>query len=204
MKNFTKIVSLFVLLTIIVSCFVGCSGSNSSNQTNVNSNETIGNGETESNNTSKEDFPAVASDIMQADLKSLDGKTFKLQDLKGKTVLINFWATWCGPCRAEMPELVKLQEKYKDKGFEVIGVNSDPEDTPAAIKAFGEKMNLNYKLAQSELSFFDQFLKLSKFDGIPQSFLIDGEGKLRGMFLGGGPKTIEKVKDNVAKLLGDN
>ena len=140
---------------------------------------------------------------MQADLKSTDGGNFKIEDYKGKTVLINFWATWCGPCRAEMPELVKLREKYKDKGFEVIGVNADPEDSIDAIKSFGEKMNLTYKLAQSDLSFFDQFLKISKFEGIPQSFLIDGDGRLRGVFLGGGQNTIEKVKDNVDKLMGE-
>lgn len=141
---------------------------------------------------------------MQADLKSVDGTTFKLEDYKGKVIVVNFWATWCGPCIAEMPQLINLREANKEKGFEIIGVNSDPEDDFEGIKAFAEKKKLTYRVAQSEREFFEPFLKISKFPAIPQSFLIDREGRLRGVFVGGNKKTMVDLKDNVEKLLSAN
>jgi thiol-disulfide isomerase/thioredoxin len=204
MKILIKNLALFVFLSVGFSGLASCSkfsSIKSNNNAQVAADTANHNSPGEAEKTNYQEIPAR---IMQADLKSLDGTTFKLEDYKGKVVLINFWATWCGPCKAEMPELVKLQEENKEKGLEIIGVNSDVRDSPDAIKIFGEKMNLNYKLAQSDGDFFENFLEISGFGGIPQSFLIDREGRLHEVFLGGGVKTLAKMKKSVGELVGLN
>ncbi len=204
MKILIKNLATFIFLSVAFSALTGCSkfaGTRSNNNTQVGAVNANSNSPDDAK---KDDYPEVPAPILQTELNSLDGTTFKLEDYKGKVVLINFWATWCGPCKAEMPELVKLQEENKEKGFEIIGINADQRDTPDAIKAFGEKMNLNYKLAQSDGDFFSSFLKLSGFGGIPQSFMIDREGRLNGVFLGGGTKTLAKMKKNIGELVDSN
>src|SRR5436309_2063812 len=74
--------------------------------------------------------------------KTNTGETLRLSDQRGKVVLINFWATWCGPCRSEIPDLIALQKKYGPKGFTVIGL-ADDQDLPTA-SAFAAKMGMNY------------------------------------------------------------
>ena len=80
---------------------------------------------------------------MQAELKGLDSAKFKIEDYKGKIVLVNLWATWCGPCKGEMPHLVELQNTYKEKGFEILGLDTDEDDTEAKVKEFAAEMKLN-------------------------------------------------------------
>lgn len=210
MKIQIKNLALFIVLSVVFSSLVGCSNSSDAPSSPGNT-PASGNGQAvktadsgSSGSKAKSDYPELSPEIMQADLKSLDATNFKLEDYKGKVVLVNFWATWCGPCKAEMPELVKLREENKDKGFEVIGVNTDPNEDAELIKTFGEKMKLTYKLAQGEEAFFEEFLKISKFTGIPQSFLIDREGRLNGVYLGGARTTLAKLKDDAAKLLATN
>jgi len=76
-------------------------------------------------------------------LKTIDGKTVSLSDYKGKAVLVNFWATWCGPCKLEMPWLIDLQKKYAAKGFTVLGISED-DTSPAQVSAFAKQMGVNY------------------------------------------------------------
>ena len=202
MRIFVKNAILFVLLSIAFSSFAGCSNSGTSPAANSNG-QTAANSTASGNSSSGSEYPPLSQTLMQADLKSLDGSTFKLADYKGKVVVVNFWATWCIPCKKEMPELVKLQEMHKDKGFEIIGVDADENDDAKSIKAFGEKMGLNYKLAQSEMDFYDEFRKISKKEGIPQSFIIDREGRLNGAFFGAADSEVARLKDKVGKLLAN-
>lgn len=134
----------------------------------------------------KSDYPPAPTNLMQATLTKLDGSTFKLSDYKGKVLIVNVWATWCGPCRQEIPHFIELQKELKDKGFEIIGLNVDDDDTPEAIKDFGKEMGVNYDLVKGESKLFGEFYKVSNRDAIPQSFLIDREGRLLGVFVGGG------------------
>ncbi len=145
---------------------------------------------------------AAPAAVSQADIKNIDGSTFKIEDKKGKVMLLNLWATWCGPCRAEMPELVELQEKFRDKDFEIIGLNTDDESVEQ-IKEFADDMKLNYTLAYADRKLMDELLKISKFNGIPQSYLIDRDGKLRGVFTGGGAKVVNQLKETVAKVVNE-
>ena len=77
-------------------------------------------------------------------LKDMNGKSVRLEDFKGKALLVNFWATWCGPCILETPELVDLQAKYKDRGLQIIGISID--DTAEQIQAFAKEYKVNYPL----------------------------------------------------------
>src|SRR5260370_7082809 len=83
-------------------------------------------------------------------LTSLDGKPVTLADSHGKVILLNFWATWCGPCRAEIPDLVELQNKYKDR-LQILGLVVDDDDQ-AATKEFAQQLLLNYPVAISHAS----------------------------------------------------
>jgi thiol-disulfide isomerase/thioredoxin len=108
---------------------------------------------------------------------SPDGKVYKLSSLKGKVVLIDFWASWCGPCRKENPNVVSLYEKYKDKGFTVFSVSLD-SDKNAWMRAI-ETDKLIWPYHISELKRWDGLLSRSYgVNSIPFTVLIDAEGKV--------------------------
>ena len=133
-------------------------------------------------------------------MRHLDGSTSTVAQRKGKVVLVNMWATWCGPCREEMPELIKMQNEHGPKGFEVVGLNVDdePEDM---VRDFVNEMNLNYTITWGNEDMIKAMMRLSRSEAIPQSFLIDRDGNLRGVFRGAGPREIAKMKENVAKVV---
>lgn len=205
MKNLLLNLGLFIVFAIIFSALTGCEIKTNSQKTetgdggNPPANTAAGNTSTGSKSS---DYPPVPAAIMQADIKRLDGSVYKLEELKGKVVLFNLWATWCGPCRKEMPELVAMENEFKDKDFKVVGLNVDDE-TEAQIKPFAEEMKLNYELAWADEKLNKELLKISKFSGIPQSFLIDREGHLRGVFVGGSPKVVTQLRQNVEKVVAE-
>ncbi|HEX8369122.1 MAG TPA: TlpA disulfide reductase family protein [Pyrinomonadaceae bacterium] len=192
MKFTVKKTALFIFLAIAFSTFAACRGGGY-NSGLTNTAET----------TKKSDYPSVPAAIMQAELKGLDGGKLKLEDYKGKVVLVNLWATWCGPCKGEMPHLVELQNTHKEKGFEILGLDTDENDTEAKVKSFAEDMKLNYTLGWIDEKTYNELLKISKFPGIPQSFLISRDGQLLGVFTGGSPSTIAKLKDIVGKTVSE-
>lgn len=150
----------------------------------------------------KSNYPPIATAVAQADIKNLDGTTFKVADKKGKVILLNMWATWCGPCRAEMPALVRMQDEHRDRGLEVIGLNTDDE-TVEQINDFAGEMKLNYTLTWADTKLQAALLNISKFAGIPQSFIIDRDGNLRGVFKGAGPADIKKMEELVALVVNE-
>jgi thiol-disulfide isomerase/thioredoxin len=149
------------------------------------------------------DYPPLAAAIADSDMRHMDGSTSKVADRKGKVLLLNMWATWCGPCRAEMPILVELQNAFRDKGFEVIGLNVDDGDTPEMIAEFAKEMNLNYTLVFADSKMQDSLVKTSQFGGIPQSFIVDRDGRLRGRYLGASKPEIAKMKADVEKVVNE-
>ena len=106
-------------------------------------------------------------------LAGLDGKPVTLADTKGKVVLVNFWATWCGPCRAEIPDLVELQNKYKDR-LQILGLVVDDEDQDA-IKRFVAKFHVNYPVAIATDALR---LEYGGIPALPTSFVLDSEGRV--------------------------
>ena len=106
-------------------------------------------------------------------LAGLDGKPVTLADSKGKVVLVNFWASWCGPCRAEIPDLVELQKKYKDR-LQILGLVVDDEDLDA-IKKFAARFGINYPVA---LATNEIRLQYGGIPALPTSFVLDSEGRV--------------------------
>jgi thiol-disulfide isomerase/thioredoxin len=106
-------------------------------------------------------------------LSSLDGKPITLADSHGKVILLNFWATWCGPCRAEIPDLVDLQNKYKDR-LQILGLVVDDDDQDA-IKTFVAEFRINYPVAIADDGIRMQYGGIS---ALPTSFVLDAEGRI--------------------------
>jgi thiol-disulfide isomerase/thioredoxin len=106
-------------------------------------------------------------------LTDLGGRTISSADLQGKVVLVNFWATWCPPCRAEIPDLIRLQEKYRDKLI-IVGISED-EIPPDEVKAFVAEQKINYPVAMTTPALAKVFRGVS---ALPTTFVIDREGKL--------------------------
>jgi cytochrome c biogenesis protein CcmG/thiol:disulfide interchange protein DsbE len=106
-------------------------------------------------------------------LDSLDGKPLSLAGAHGKVILLNFWATWCGPCRAEIPDLIELQTKYKDR-LQIIGLTVDDDD-PDAIKKVVAKTGINYPVA---IAPDEVRMKYGGIAALPTSFMLDSEGRV--------------------------
>jgi peroxiredoxin len=115
-------------------------------------------------------------------LQSLDGRTVRLSDFKGKAVLLNFWATWCGPCRAEIPWLAELSKKYRGQGLEIVGVSMDEGDRGRArVGPFIQQRNVSYTIL-----FGDESVAAA-YDGVPvlpQTFIIGRDGRILGSVSG--------------------
>src|SRR5882762_1903547 len=111
-----------------------------------------------------------------------DNQRMTLANYKGKVVLLDFYATWCEPCRAETPELVRLHQQYADQGLQVIGLNVGGEDDRAAVPAFAKEFGIQYSLGFPEDEFADDYLGDNQ--NIPQAFLFDRSGNLVKRFVG--------------------
>ena len=123
-------------------------------------------------------------------LKDMSGKDVRLADLKGHPILLNFWATWCGPCRAETPELVALAAKYRDQGLVILGVSFD--DTPEQMRRFADEFKVNYPLLVGR-DHEDFGVAYGLGEGIPLSIFIRRDGSVMGRILGiGAPSWLEK------------
>jgi cytochrome c-type biogenesis protein len=123
--------------------------------------------------------PQTAYGSYDFTLTSIDGERVRLADYQGKAVLVNFWATWCGPCVVETPALVRVYHKYKDRGFSVIGVALQSEDDK--IKEFVKKYRVPYAIASDTTS--EVGLRYQVF-ALPSSFLFTADGKVKKAFTG--------------------
>lgn len=195
-RLFLTVALAAVSALMIAAC--GDTGANSG--TNRSSNRA-------GSNSRSADYPPLPSAVSDAEFEMIDGSKSKIADRKGKVVLINLWATWCGPCRGEMPHLVELQNTFGDKGFTVLGLDIGAHDgQPEKIEdmqRFATSMKLNYELARIPGELVGRFNRVSNFNAIPQSFVIDRDGRLRGVFLGGGADVIGKMKQTVAMVMNE-
>ncbi|RAK18469.1 peroxiredoxin [Anoxybacillus vitaminiphilus] len=121
------------------------------------------------------------------ELKTLDGKSIRLSELQGKKVILNFWATWCPPCQAEMPEMQNFYEKYNED-VEILAVNLTSQDSRDKVASFIKEYGLTFPVVLDEEG---DVLKLYKISPIPTSYMIDREGTIRHKYVG--PMTYEQM-----------
>jgi peroxiredoxin len=129
-------------------------------------------------------------------ITSLNGESLTLSKMKGKVVLIDFWATWCSPCVKEIPNLKKAYEQFKDKGFEIIGISMDFDKK--RLETFIKKENVQWPISWSGKGWKDETRELYGVTSIPSMWLVDKKGVLRGFDLKG-----EELQKEVAKLLAE-
>ncbi len=129
-------------------------------------------------------------------LESLDGKSVHLSDLRGKAVLLNFWATWCGPCKIETPWLVELQKQYGSQGLQVIGVAMDDSGKDEIAK-FAKDMGVNYPVLLGKEAVGDEY---GGVPALPETFFIGRDGKIVDKIIG--LKGKGEIEDSIKKALG--
>ena len=113
-------------------------------------------------------FFSSPKSVTPVTMQTIDGRTLSAADWKGKVVIVNFWATWCPPCRAEIPDLIKLQDKYRDR-LQIIGVSED-EDGPEVVRKFVAEYGINYPIVMSTPEVKTAF---SGIYALPTSFIVD-------------------------------
>ena len=129
-------------------------------------------------------------------LTSLDGSTVRLSDFRGKAVLLNFWATWCAPCKIEMPWFVDLQKQYASQGLQVIGVAMDDSGEDAIAK-FTKQMGINYPILIGKEAVGDAY---GGVEFLPTTFIIDRQGKVVDRVFGLVSRS--EFEDGIKKALG--
>ncbi|MCB1023685.1 MAG: TlpA family protein disulfide reductase [Acidobacteria bacterium] len=139
--------------------------------------------------------------LEQMGWKILDGKFEKLEDYKGKVVILDFWATYCPPCIEEIPHLKELQKKYESKGIQVIGLHVGGEEDKPKVPAFIERLKIDYPLAvpEDELT----YTLLGDDDSIPQTLIFDRNGKVIKQFIGYDPEVKKGIDDTLELLFKD-
>src|SRR6266404_3961717 len=131
-------------------------------------------------------------------LKDATGATVKLSDYRGKVVLLNFWATWCGPCKIEIPWFIDFEQSYKDRNFAVLGISMD-DDGWESVKPYLEQRKINYRVMIGTEEVSAQY---GGVDSLPTTFIIDREGRIAAVHVGLISKS--EYKDDILNLLDDS
>lgn len=151
------------------------------------------------NNTTAGKIPAPQTGFLAPDfeLNNLSGKSISLDSLQGKVILINIWATWCPPCRAEMPAMQKVYEEYHGQGFEILAINSTIQDSLAKVQPFTGEYGLTFPVLLDEKG---EVTRLYGVVSLPSSFFIGKDGIIREIVIGG-PMDEALLRARVENLL---
>jgi len=137
--------------------------------------------------TASKTLEPIADKVLKTKLVSIDNKEFQLADYAGKVVVVNLWATWCGPCRQEVPHFVTMTKEYAAKDVEIIGLTTeDPEEAKELVQNFMEAYDINYKIGWAPYEFASA---LTRRDVIPQTYVITRDGHLLARFEGFNPQS---------------
>jgi len=144
-------------------------------------------------------IPAPQTGFLAPDfaLKTLEGETIQLSDLRGQPVLVNLWATWCPPCRAEMQTLETVYNDYKDQGFIVLAVNMTSQDDPQAVLPFVTERGLTYPILLDDKG---EIAKAYQMKSLPSSFFINRDGTIYEVVIGG-PMAEALLRTRIEEML---
>ena len=154
------------------------------------------------NGTAPEPLP---DSLTQVQMTTLDGKPLKLADYAGKVLVLDLWATWCGPCRLEIPELVALHQDYKERGVEVVGLTiegmtaAEREEKEDRVRAFASEFKINYTVGWANGDLARAFLLPS--GSIPQTYVIGRDGRVVRRFTGYSPMLAPQIRQSVDEAL---
>jgi len=143
----------------------------------------------------KETEPVFAPDFT---LRTLDDQEIILSKLRGKVVLLDFWATWCGPCRESIPHLVQIYKTYQQKEFEIIGMNVDRGDV-SGVHRFVKSMDIPYPVIITPVEVQRKY----RITGLPTTVLLDKQGRIREKILGFNSKIGQKIAARVSELISE-
>lgn len=184
----------FALLLLGVGLLFALTGCGSDD--NQALDEGVATSQSSSSSNTYETDPVPAPD---QPMDTMDGRTINLADQDGKVILVNFWATWCGPCRREIPDLIQLYEDLKDEGLVIVGIAVDQEGGEV-VRPFVEEQQINYPIVldpeQSMEKHFDAMY------GLPTTYVINPEGKIVKRVLGVFP--VEDLKPELTTMLNEN
>jgi thiol-disulfide isomerase/thioredoxin len=162
-----------------------------------NHSASAANGAIETNvNPSGDRFIGTPAPDFELKVLNASNKILKLSELKGKAVVVNFWATWCEPCKIEMPWLIDLQKKYGPEGLQIVGIAMDESDE-STIVSFSHKMGVNYPVVVGTEKVADLY---GGIDGMPTLFFVDRAGKIVNHELG--LRSMDVIESNIKKSLG--
>lgn len=145
------------------------------------------------------EIPAPREGFLAPDfsLQTLQGETVTLSELRGQALLVNLWATWCPPCRAEMPAIQTLYEEYKDQGFEVLAINMSYQDDVQAIAPFVKEYSLSFPIL---LDGTGEVARKYELRSLPSSFFIDRQGLIQEVVIGG-PMSEALLRTRIESIL---
>jgi peroxiredoxin len=146
--------------------------------------------------------PAPRTGFLSPDfeLAMMSGETVRLSDLRGQPLLINFWASWCTPCRVEMPAMQRAFQEYKDQGFTILAINATHQDSLEKARSLTESLGLDFPVLMDETgSVSSRYETLA----LPTSFFVDRDGIIREVVIGG-PMSEALLRIRIEQLLRDN
>lgn len=145
----------------------------------------------------------LPASVTDAELRAVSGAPIKLSNYAGKVLLVNLWASWCGPCRQETPELVKLHQEFRSQGVEVVGLSTeDPDDSAESVREFVHNYNVDYRVGWSGQQVAIALMQGR--DAIPQSFVISRSGRIVKRFVGFNPMaTPDQIREAIQEALND-
>jgi len=143
----------------------------------------------------------LPASINTAELKAVSGAPIKLSNYAGKVLVVNLWATWCGPCRSEIPELVKLHKEFRSQGLEIVGLSTeDPDRSAEAVRNFVQDFEISYRIGWATNEVAMELMQGR--DSIPQSYVITRDGHVLKRFIGFHPvNTPPQIKEAIQDAL---
>ncbi len=199
----TRIAATTLILGLVLIAASSCNKetpvqqTGSPQQANAASNQTANNQKSQSTaekNLQMASTQPFAPGVLETEIQGVDGQSFHLADYKGKVIVLDLWATWCGPCRIEIPHLAQLKSQYAGKDVEIIGLtNEDPTTDAEKVRDFAREMKINYKLGWATQTLWSS---LGRAQSIPQTFVIGRDGRPVRFFAGFTPQSLPDGASN--------